>query len=51
VEADLASRWESARGGSSLQWSEARHAAHDAWQRLSERAERAMPGDSDRDGR
>ena len=51
VETDLASRWDDARGGSSLHWNDARHATRDAWQRLSDRAERAVPGDSDGDGR
>jgi hypothetical protein len=51
VEADLAGGWDGVRGGSSLAWQDARHATRDAWQRLSERAERALPGDSDGDGR
>lgn len=51
VEADLGRGWESARGRSSLDWDRAKHATRDAWQRLSDRVERAVPGDSDRDGR
>ena len=34
-----------------LEWEQARHATRDAWQRLSDRVERAVPGDSDRDGK
>jgi hypothetical protein len=51
VEAELGHQWDGARGGSSLPWEHARHAARDAWQRLSDQVERATPGDSDRDGR
>jgi hypothetical protein len=51
VEPELSRDWSTARGSSSLQWEKAKHATRDAWQRLSDRAERAMPGDSDRDGR
>lgn len=51
VEAELGGGWDTARGGSSLGWQDARLATRDAWQRLSERAERSAPGDLDRDGR
>jgi hypothetical protein len=51
VEPDLERDWAKARGRSSLEWERAKHAARDAWHRLSNAAERAMPGDSDRDGR
>ena len=51
IETELAARWKDARGESALEWDRARHAARDAWHRVSERAERAMPGDSDRDGK
>ena len=51
VESDLGRGWDSSRGSSSLDWDRARHASRDAWQRLSDRVERAVPGDSDRDGR
>lgn len=51
VESDLDRGWGSARGRSSLEWEHAKHATRDAWQRLSDRVERAIPGDSDRDGR
>lgn len=50
VDADLSRDWGSIRGKSSLDWERARPAARDAWQRLSDRVERAVPGDSDRDG-
>lgn len=50
VEADLARDWSRARGPSTLEWDRARPASRDAWQRLSDRVERAVPGDSDRDG-
>ena len=51
VEDELASRWDGARGDSRLDWERARPASRDAWQRLSDTVERAVPGDSDRDGR
>jgi len=51
VEADLGRDWGTARGRSSLEWDRAQHATRDAWQRLSDNVERAIPGDSDRDGR
>ena len=51
VEGDLGRDWSTARGRSPLEWDSARHASRDAWQRLSDRVERAIPGDSDRDGR
>ncbi|MDM0037365.1 glycine zipper domain-containing protein [Variovorax sp. J22P271] len=51
VEPDLGRDWGTARGRSSLEWERARHATRDAWQRLSDNVERAIPGDSDRDGR
>lgn len=50
VDADLSRDWGSTRGSSTLDWERARPAARDAWQRLSDRVERAVPGDSDRDG-
>ena len=34
VERDLASGWEKAKGESKLAWTEAKHAAEDAWQRV-----------------
>ena len=51
VEPDLGRDWPNARGRSSLEWERAKHATRDAWHRLSNAAERAIPGDSDRDGR
>ena len=51
VEGDLARDWHGARGTSSLEWEHAKHATRDAWDRASNAVERAIPGDSDRDGR
>ncbi|MDR6857363.1 glycine zipper domain-containing protein [Variovorax guangxiensis] len=51
VEPELSRDWGTARGRSSLEWERAKHATRDAWQRLSDKVERAIPGDSDRDGR
>jgi hypothetical protein len=51
VEPELSREWGTARGRSSLEWDNARHASRDAWHRMSNAAERAIPGDSDRDGR
>jgi uncharacterized protein YcfJ len=51
LETDLGAGWDETRGGSRLAWSDARHAAHDAWLRVKDLAERAIPGDSDEDGR
>jgi hypothetical protein len=51
VEPDLSRDWDGARGKSKLTWERAKHAVRDAWNRLSNRVERAVPGDSDRDGR
>jgi hypothetical protein len=36
LEEKLSSRWASARGESRLEWNRARHAARDAWQRISD---------------
>jgi hypothetical protein len=51
VESDLSSGWDNARGESGLEWDRAKHATRDAWQRVSDKVERAIPGDSDRDGK
>jgi len=51
VETDLSRDWGTARGRSSLEWEHAKHATRDAWNRLSDKIERAVPGDSDGDGR
>ncbi|MFY2763175.1 hypothetical protein [Arenimonas sp. MALMAid1274] len=47
VEADLQRDYGTARGNSKLEWQHARPATRAAWDRL----ERAIPGDSDRDGK
>ena len=51
VDSDLSQDWDRFKGTSSLTWDEARHAARDAWQRVKDAAERALPGDRDRDGK
>jgi hypothetical protein len=51
IEPELSRDWNRARGKSSLEWEHARPAARDAWDRVSNAVERAVPGDSDKDGR
>jgi hypothetical protein len=51
IESDLGRDWQSSRGTSSLEWDRAKQASRDAWSRVKDAAERAMPGDADRDGR
>ena len=51
IEPELRRDWNTQRGSSSLEWDRARHATRDAWQRVSDTVERAIPGDSDRDGK
>lgn len=51
VEADLSRDWQRAKGSSKLSWENAKHATRDSWQRVSDTIERAVPGDSDRDGK
>jgi hypothetical protein len=52
VEPDLRRDWDRHRGTrSDLDWDRARPATRDAWQRVKDRVERAVPGDSDRDGK
>lgn len=51
VEPEMNRDWNRARGRSSLEWEQARPAARDAWDRVSNATERAIPGDSDKDGR
>lgn len=51
VEPQLSRDWSNARGTSSLGWEHAKLASRDAWDRVSNTVERAIPGDSDRDGR
>ena len=51
VESELSRDWGRARGSSNLTWENAKHATRDSWQRVSDAVERAVPGDSDRDGK
>jgi hypothetical protein len=51
VQSELQQEWDGFKGTSSLTWEHAKHAARDAWQRVSDFIERATPGDSDRDGK
>ena len=51
VESDLSRGWDKARGKSSLSWDKAKLATRDAWHRVSDTVERAVPGDSDHDGK
>jgi hypothetical protein len=51
VEPELGRDWNTARGTSSLEWEHAKHATRDAGHRASNAVERAVPGDSDHDGR
>ncbi len=51
VEPELGRRWDDTRGQSRLTWDHAKHATKDAWHRMSNAVERAVPGDSDHDGR
>jgi len=47
VQSSLEKSYEKVKGTSKLGWEKARHASRAAWDRI----ERAMPGDSDRDGK
>jgi hypothetical protein len=47
AEADLATDWNKTKASARLGWEKAKHATRDAWDRV----ERALPGDSDRDGK
>jgi hypothetical protein len=51
AEPELNRDWSRARGSSSLEWEHAKPAARDAWDRVKNATERAIPGDSDKDGR
>jgi hypothetical protein len=51
VEPEFASDWDRSRGESRLGWDQARHATRDAFERVTDTIERAVPGDSDHDGR
>ncbi|MFT3857527.1 MAG: hypothetical protein QM742_08540 [Aquabacterium sp.] len=50
VEDDLGRGWDESRERSTLDWGRAKHATRASWQRIQNTFERAMPGDSDRDG-
>jgi hypothetical protein len=51
AEPQLMRDWDRARGTLRLTWDNARHAARDSWQRVSDTVARAIPGDSDHDGK
>jgi len=51
IEDDLGRDWNTARGTSRLEWDRAKSATRDSWQRVSDTIERAVPGDSDHDGK
>jgi hypothetical protein len=51
VEPELKRDWERVRGNSILSWENAKDATRDAWHRMSDAVECAVPGDSDRDGK
>ena len=51
VESDLGRDWNNVKGTSSLTWDRAKLATRDAFHRVSDTVERAVPGDSDRDGK
>jgi hypothetical protein len=51
VESELRNDWNRAKGTSRLEWERAKAATRDSWQRVSDTIERAIPGDSDRDGK
>ena len=51
VESELSRDWNRAKGKSKLEWERAKSATRDSWQRVSDTIERAVPGDSDRDGK
>jgi len=51
MEPELSRDWNGTRGKSSLDWNGAKRATRDAWDRVSDFVERAVPGDSDRDGK
>ena len=51
AESELGTEWDRFKGTSSLTWDQAKHAARDAWQRVKDVMERAMPGDADGDGK
>jgi len=51
IESELDRDWQRAKGKSRLAWDNAKHATRDGFQRVSDAVERAVPGDSDRDGK
>ena len=51
IEPNLSRDWGTTRGTSSLNWDRAKDATRDALNRVSNTVERAVPGDSDRDGK
>jgi len=51
VEPELMRDWDRTKGKSRLAWNDAKHATRDSWNRISDSIERAVPGDSDRDGK
>ena len=51
AEPELMRDWQRAKGSSKLTWENAKHATRDSWQRVSDAVERAVPGDSDHDGK
>jgi hypothetical protein len=51
AEPTLRTDWERTKGKSRLTWDKAKFAVRDAWDRVSDKVERAVPGDSDRDGK
>ena len=51
VESELSRDWQGARGTSTLAWDKAKHATRESWNRVSDAIERAVPGDSDKDGK
>ena len=51
IESDLGRSCNTARGKSRLEWNRAKDATRDSWQRVSDTIERAVPGDSDHDGK
>ncbi|HEX5685791.1 MAG TPA: hypothetical protein VFY73_17345 [Ideonella sp.] len=50
MEPELSRHWPHSSEGSTLDWERAKHATRDAWTRLRDAVERAVPGDSDNDG-
>ena len=51
IEPELSRDWQRAKGKSRLAWEHAKDATRDSFKRMSDAVERAVPGDSDRDGK